>query len=94
MRVGRDEMSDVKKFDDLPEKTKLFLSNLREDEVDTLNDEIQLVGSIKTVGVFIKWVIIGVLGIVSGVVMFAESIGKFLAWFKAGWHAGIAVNAI
>lgn len=84
MRVGRDEMSDVKKFDDLPEKTKLFLSNLREDEVDTLNDEIQLVGSIKTVGVFIKWVIIGVLGIVSGVVMFAESIGKFLAWFKDG----------
>lgn len=84
MRVGRDEMSDVKKFDDLPEKTKLFLSNLREDEVDTLNDEIQLVGSIKTVGVFIKWVIIGVLGIVSGVVMFSESIGKFLAWFKAG----------
>ena len=83
MRVGRDEMSDVKKFDDLPEKTKLFLSNLREDEVDTLNDEIQVVGSIKTVGVFIKWVIIGVLGIVSGVVMFAESIGKFLAWFKA-----------
>lgn len=83
MRVGRDEMSDVKKFDDLPEKTKLFLSNLREDEVDTINDEIQLVGSIKTVGIFIKWVIIGVLGIVSGVVMFAESIGKFLAWFKA-----------
>ena len=83
MRVGRVEMSDVKKFDDLPEKTKLFLINLREDEVDTLNDEIQLVGSIKTVGVFIKWVIIGVLGIVSGVVMFAESIGKFLAWFKA-----------
>ena len=84
MRVGRDEMSDCKKFDDLPEKTKLFLSNLREDEVDTLNDGIQLVGSIKTVGVFIKWVIIGVLGIVSGIVMFAESIGKFLAWFKAG----------
>lgn len=84
MRVGRDEMSDIKKFDDLPEKTKLFLSNLREDEVDTLNDGIRLVGSIKTVGTFIKWVIIGVLGTVSGVVMFAESIGKFLAWFKEG----------
>ena len=84
MRVGRDEMSDVKKFDDLPEKTKLFLSNLREDEVDTLNDEIQVVGSIKTVGTFVKWIIIGALGIVSGIVMFAESIGKFLAWFKDG----------
>lgn len=83
MRLG-DEMSDCKKFDDLPEKTKLFLSNLRDDEVDTISDGIRLVNSIKTVGVFIKWVIIGVLGIVSGVVMFAESIGKFLAWFKAG----------
>ena len=84
MRVGRDEMSDVKKFDDLPEKTKLFLSNLREDEVDTINDGIHLVADIKTVGTFVKWIIIGALGIVSGVVMFAESIGKFLAWFKAG----------
>lgn len=76
-------MSDCKKFDDLPEKTKLFLSNLRDDEVDTISDGIRLVNSIKTVGTFIKWMIIGVLGIVSGVVMFAESIGKFLAWFKA-----------
>lgn len=83
MRLG-DEMSDCKKFDDLPEKTKLFLSNLRDDEVDTISDGIRLVNSIKTVGTFIKWMIIGVLGIVSGVVMFAESIGKFLAWFKAG----------
>ena len=82
--MGGGKVSECKRFDELPEKTKLFLSNLREDEVDTLNDEIQLVGSIKTVGVFIKWVIIGVLGIVSGVVMFAESIGKFLAWFKDG----------
>ena len=48
------------------------------------NDEIQLVGSIKTVGTFVKWIIIGALGIVSGIVMFAESIGKFLAWFKDG----------
>ena len=82
--MGGGKVSECKRFDDLPEKTKLFLSNLREDEVDTLNDGIQLVGSIKTVGTFIKWVIIGVLGIVSCVVMFAESIGKFLAWFKAG----------
>lgn len=77
-------MSDCKRFDDLPEKTKAFLSNLRDDEVDTISDGIRLVNSIKTVGTFIKWMIIGVLGIVSGIVMFAESIGKFLAWFKAG----------
>lgn len=75
-------MSEAKRFDDLPEKTKTFLSNLRDDEVDTLADGIRLVGSIKTVGTFIKWLIIGVLGIVSGVVMFAESIGKFIAWFR------------
>ncbi len=82
MRV--EEMSNCKRFEELPEKTKAFLESLRDDEVDTINDGIRLVNSIKTVGIFVKWVIIGILGIVSGVVMFAESIGKFLAWFKAG----------
>lgn len=43
-------MSDAKKFDDLPERTKPFLSDLRPDEVDTLNDGIRLVRSIATVG--------------------------------------------
>jgi len=75
-------MSEAERFNELPSKTKQFLSNLRPDEVDTLNDGIRLVGAIKTVGVFVKWVIIGALGILAGIVMFGESIVKIASWFK------------
>ena len=75
-------MSEAKRFDDLPEKTKEFLSHLRPDEVDTLHDEIRLVSAMRTVGTFVKWLIVGILGLFLGVVMFAESVGKILAWFK------------
>lgn len=75
-------MSDAKRFDDLPEKTKQFLAGLRPDEVDTLNDGIRLVRSIATVGAFMKWLIVGTLGMAMGVVMFGESVGKILNWLK------------
>ncbi len=75
-------MSDAKRFDDLPEKTKEFLSGLRPDEVDTLNDGIRLVRSIATVGNFMKWCIVGILGIAVGIVMFGESVAKIVAWFR------------
>ena len=75
-------MSEAKRFDDLPEKTKEFLSNLRDDEVDTLADGIRLVSAMRTVGAFVKWLIVGILGLFLGVVMFAESVAKILAWFK------------
>ena len=38
--------------------------------------------SIATVGNFIKWLIVGILGLAVGVVMFGESVGKILKWFK------------
>lgn len=75
-------MSDAKRFDDLPDKTKDFLASLRPDEVDTLNDGIRLVRSIATVGAFMKWLIVGILGIAVGAVMFGESVGKILNWLK------------
>ena len=75
-------MSDAKRFDDLPEKTKQFLAGLRPDEVDTLNDGIRLVRSIATVGAFMKWLIVGILGIAVGIVMFGESVGKILTWLR------------
>lgn len=75
-------MSDAKRFDDLPDKTKQFLAGLRPDEVDTLNDGIRLVRSIATVGAFMKWVIVGILGLFVGVVMLGESVAKILAWLK------------
>ncbi len=75
-------MTDAKRFDDLPEATKDFLINLRPEEVVTLNDGIRLVNAIRTVGTFMKWVIVGVLGIVVGIVLLGESIGKIIAWLR------------
>ncbi len=75
-------MSEAKKFDDLPPRTKEFLSNLRDDEIDTLNDGIRLVGAIRTVGTFAKWVIVGIIGIFAGVVMLGESIQKIAVWLR------------
>ena len=77
-------MSDAKRFDDLPDKTKRFLAGLRPDEVDTLNDGIRLVRSIATVGSFIKWMIVGILGLAVGLVMFGESVAKIMAWMARG----------
>lgn len=70
------------RFDDLPERTKEFLTNLRDDEIDTLTDGIRLVNAVRTVGTFIKWVIIGLLGILSGIVMFGETLIKIASWFR------------
>lgn len=75
-------MSEAKRFDDLPERTKDFLSNLRDDEIDTLNDGIRLVGAIRTVGTFAKWVIVGIIGIFAGIVMLGESVQKIALWFR------------
>ena len=77
------QMSEANRFDDLPDKTKEFLMGLRPDEVETLGDGIRLVNSIRTVSTFVKWCIVGILGIAVGIVMFGESVAKILAWFKA-----------
>lgn len=75
-------MSEAKQFDELPPATKEFLTNLRPDEIRTLNDGIRLVSAIRTVGTFAKWVIITVLGILAGIVMFGESVAKIAAWSR------------
>lgn len=75
-------MSEAKRFDDLPARTKDFLSNLRDEEIDTLSDGIRLVNAIRTVGTFMKWVIVGLIGILAGFVMVGESIAKIAAWLR------------
>jgi hypothetical protein len=47
-----------------------------------MNDGIRLVGAIRTVGTFVKWVVVGLLGLFVGIVMFGESVMKIMAWFR------------
>lgn len=77
-------MSEAKRFDDLPEPTKKFLSNLRENEIDTLNEGIRLIVAIRTVGKFVKIIILGLLGILAGLMMVGESFSKIVMWFRGG----------
>lgn len=77
-------MSEAKRFDDLSPKTKEFLSNLREDEVDSLRNGIRLITAALTVGVFVKWLIVCMVGILFGFVMVGESVVKIAAWMR-GW---------
>jgi hypothetical protein len=63
-------------------RTKDFLSNLRDEEVETLGDGIRLVNAIRTVGTSMKWVIVGFLGFVVGLVMLGESVLKIVGWFR------------
>lgn len=75
-------MTDPRRFDDLPDEIKDFLINLRPDEVKTLAEGIRLVNAVHTVGAFVKWLIVGIVGIFFGVVMLGESIAKVVAWFR------------
>lgn len=70
------------RFNELPKETQDFLSQLREDDIETLKDGLRLVIAMRTVGTFMKWLIVGFLGMVVGVVMFGEAVLKIVAWFR------------
>ncbi|MHC3941659.1 hypothetical protein [Paenochrobactrum sp. BZR 201-1] len=70
------------RFNELPKETQDFLSQLREDDIETLKDGLRLVIAMRTVGTFMKWLIVGILGMVVGVVMFGEAVLKIVTWFR------------
>ena len=70
------------RFNELPNETQEFLSQLRKEDLATLKDGLRLVNAIGIVGKFFKWCIVGLLGMLAGVVMFGESIIKIVAWFR------------
>lgn len=74
--------STANRFNELPTETQDFLSQLREEDIETLKDGIRLVTSIRIVGTFVKWLLVGVLGMVAGIVMFSELVFKILGWFR------------
>lgn len=78
----RDHADPVNAMRELPEETQEFLARLRPDDIQTLEEGVRLVNAVKTVGTFVKWMIVGVLGLALGTVMFAESVGKILGWVR------------
>lgn len=63
---------------ELPEETRKFLAQLRDDDLETLKDGLNLVISLRTVGTFMKWLILFVVGTFMGGVMIWENVLKVI----------------
>lgn len=75
-------MSEAKRFDDLPEDTKDFLSGLNPEDIRTIKSGLPIIRAIIGFGKVTKWLAIGALGILGGIVMLGESVMKILAWLR------------
>lgn len=71
------------RFNELPEETQEFLSQLRGDDIETLKDGLRLVIAMRTVGRLMKWMIVAVVGTFIGTVMLYENVLKVLNWISA-----------
>ena len=70
------------RFNELPDETQEFLSQLREDDIEILKDGLRLVIAMRTVGRLMKWMIVAVVGTFIGTVMLYENILKVLNWIN------------
>ena len=71
-----------KKMIELPQYTQDFLIDLKEDEVEELQEAMELVRSIRTVSRFLKWMIITTIAIFLSTISLGEAIFKMKEWFK------------
>lgn len=75
-----DQAQPPRNMNDLPPETKQFLAQLRDDDIETLKDGLRLVTAVRTVGSFVKWTLVSIVGIIVGFVMLWESILKLLGF--------------
>lgn len=66
------------KLMELPPKTREFLARLDDDDIKLLEHGIKLIGAFLTVGGFVKWMIVLVVGVLVGFVMVWENVAKLL----------------
>jgi hypothetical protein len=72
----------AKRFDDLPDETKELLSGLSPEDARTIKAGLPIVRAIIGFAKVTKWLVIVLLGILGGIVMLGESIGKIIIWFR------------
>lgn len=75
-------VSPASRFNDLPDETQEFLSQLRGDDIETLKDGLRLVMAMRTVGGLVKWLIVGIVGTFIATVMLYENVIKLLNLFS------------
>lgn len=75
-------MTDAKRFDDLPPDTKEFLTGLSREDVRTIKAGLPIIKAIIGFGKVTKWLAIGLLSLLAGLVMLGESVMKIISWLK------------
>jgi hypothetical protein len=71
------------RYEQLNYKTRRWLSGLREDDIETLNEAIKFQEQAKTVGRFGKWLVLSFVALVVLMGQFGEGATRFLAfWLK------------
>lgn len=79
---SNEEANPAHRFNELPPETQQFLSGLREEDIDLMKDGLDLIRSLRTIGRFMRWVILGILAIMLGVVSLYENAVKMVSWFQ------------
>lgn len=74
----------VDRFAHLPEPTRKFLESLREDDIKDIVLAVRFMKSTQTVGRFMRWSIISVVGFFVMASQFGEAIQKLWHWISLG----------
>lgn len=77
---AREYKSPVERFAQLPEPTRAFLEDLREDDLKDLAEAIRFYHSVRVIGRFWKWLIITTVAIFVGAATLGEAIQKLWHW--------------
>jgi hypothetical protein len=73
------------RYEELSYKTRRWLSGLRDDDIETLNEAIYFQEQAKTIGKFGKWLVLTFVAIVVLMGQFGEGMTRFLTfWLKKG----------
>ncbi len=75
------EATTVNRMNELPDRTKEFLSKLDDRDIDNLEGVMTLWATLQTLGRVGKWAAISVLAIIVGIVSLYENIVKIVFWF-------------
>lgn len=70
------------RFNELPERTQIFLSQLRDGDIELMEEGINLVRSLRTVGRFMRWVVLGFLALMVTMTALHDNAVKILAWWS------------
>lgn len=69
------------RFNELPAETQEFLSQLREDDIALMKDGLELVRSTRTIGRFMRWLVLAALAVLMTATALQDNFSKFVAWF-------------